>query len=206
MRIRPLRVLAIGIPWGIVAAFAWVWLTAFVLPPRTGGSDALAVTTAWQGNRSLLEPGESTTVSGAMVSLTDNLRPLTETVRIGPSDAGLILDPLTLTCHGGRIRVTWTVGNLEPITPETGIHLSARLDGATIGSILRGSTRGIWNDVPTDLVTVADCSRGPHVLDLQVTSINGGWGIPYVVTEGNPPSTDLLVNRGFVVTEVWSQG
>jgi hypothetical protein len=204
MRVRPLQVLAIGIPWGIVAAFAWVWLTGFVFGPNTLGTDPLVAETAWQGNRALLEPGQPTTVTGAMVSLTDNLRPLTETVRIGPEDAGVILDPLSLTCHGGRIRVTWTVGNLEPITPDTGIHLSARLDGQTIGSILRGSNRGIWNDVPTDLVTVADCSPGAHLLDLEVTSISGGWGIPYVVTEGDPPSTTLLVNRGFVVTEVWS--
>ncbi len=147
---------------------------------------------------------QSTTITGTRMSLTDNLRPQNETVRIGVADDGMILDPLTLTCHGGRIRVTWTVGNLEPIVADTGIHLSARLDDETIGSIIRGSARGIWNDVPVDLVTVADCSPGEHTLDLQVTAITGGWGIPYVVTKGSPPSSDLVVNRGFIVTEVWN--
>ena len=145
-RIRPLLVLAVGIPWGLLVAFGIVWLS-FVFTPRTSDGDAFDPS-LWQGDRALLEPVEAQSFTGSQITMTDNLRPHDATVRIGPDDVGLVLDPLRLHCNGGRIRVIWTVGDLEPIEPSTGIHLSARLDGVTIGSVLRGSSRGNWNDLP----------------------------------------------------------
>ena len=52
-------------------------------------------------------------------------------------------------------------------------------------------------------MTATGCPVWRPWLDIKVTSISGGWGIPYVTTPGDPPSRDLVVNRGFVVTEVW---
>jgi hypothetical protein len=72
-----------------------------------------------------------------------------------------------------------------------------------IGSIIRGSSRGIFNDTPVDLLAVIDCPAGRHGLELTVAWIKGSWGIPFVDTVGNPPSADLVVNRGFVVREIW---
>ena len=97
-----------------------------------------------------------------------------------------------------------TSENLEPTVPKTGIHLSARLDKAVIGSILRGSTDGIWNDTPVDLYAAVDCPPGRHVLDLEVTHVAGAWGIPYVGSEGAPPSEELRVDPSFLVTEIWN--
>jgi hypothetical protein len=141
--------------------------------------------------------------TGSQITLTDNLTQHRATVRIGDADNGLILDPMDLECHGGRASISWSVGNLEPIVADTGIHLSARLDGSVVGSIMRGSTLGMWNDTPVELIAVVECPPGQHTLDLRVDSIHGAWGIPYVVNEGEPPSPYLLVNRGFVVREVW---
>ncbi len=189
---RP-RVLVIGLTGGIAVATAVVyWLNSTAPQPDD-----------WRGNRSELTSVAARTTTGSQITLTDNLTQHRETVRIGKSDSGLILDPMDVDCHGGRASITWTVGNLEPIDAETGIHLSARLDGVVIGSILRGSTKGIWNDAPVTLIAVTDCPAGLHSLDMRVDAIQGRWGIPYVVNDGDPPSPDLLVNRGFVVREVW---
>jgi hypothetical protein len=189
---RP-RVLVIGLVGAIaVAIAAALWLNSTAPQPDD-----------WRGNRSELATVAARTATGSQVTLTDNLTQHRETVRIGESETGLILDPMDLECHGGRASVTWTVGNLEPIDADTGIHLSARLDGVVIGSILRGSTRGIWNDTPVTLIAVANCPPGRHTLDIHVDAIQGRWGIPYVVNDGDPPSSNLLVNRGFVVREVW---
>jgi hypothetical protein len=189
---RP-RVLLIGLAGGIIVAIA---VTAWLNYTKPQPDD-------WRGNRSELATVAARSATGSQVTLTDNLTQHRETVRVGDTDTGLILDPMDLECHGGRASITWTVGNLEPIVADTGIHLSARLDGVVIGSILRGSTRGIWNDTPVTLLAVTDCSAGQHTVDIRVDSISGAWGIPYVVNEGEPPSPNLLVNRGFVVREVW---
>jgi hypothetical protein len=155
------------------------------------------------GDRSMLQPMSPEVLAGSHVSLTDTLRGHDQTVRIDERDKGRILDHTPITCHGGRARVVWHVGNLEPTRPETGIGLTARFDGVPIGSLIRGSTMGVWNDAPVSIQAVVDCPAGPHVLDLEVTFVNGSWGIPYVVSPDGPRSPNLVINRGFVVEEIW---
>lgn len=155
------------------------------------------------GNRALLSPGAPETYVGSHVALTDSLVPLTQTVRIDGDDRGRILDTTPIVCHGGRARILWTVGNLEPTVPNTGITLTARLDGQPIGSIIRGSTNGNYNDTPVTIQTVADCPAGAHVADVVVTTIQGAWGLPYVTNVGDPPAADFSVNRGFIIEEIW---
>jgi hypothetical protein len=155
------------------------------------------------GAREHLDHVAATTRVGTNVSLTDTLRPINETVRVGVDDLGMILDRTHLTCHGGRARIIWHVGNLEPTVPGTGIALSARLDGELIGSLLRGSQDGIYNDQPATIVAVVDCPAGDHVLDLVIPHITGSWGIPYVDNPERGPVQHLLMNRGFTVLEVW---
>lgn len=158
------------------------------------------------GARELL-PGDGLTHSydGSRTTITDSLTPFNRTVRITAADEGTEVDKTALVCHGGRVDVTWHVGNLEPTVPATGIHLSATLDGATIGSLLAGSTDGIWNDRPAGIHAVVACPAGTHVLALRIVSVQGSWGMPYVVSAGSTNIDGLVVNRGFVVTEVWDR-
>ena len=164
----------------------------------SGAADASGL-----GDRSELAFVTPTTVEGSHVTLTDSLRHVTQTVRIGPEDQGRSLDSTAVTCHGGRARVQWSTGNLEPTVIDTGITLTARFDGAPIGSLIRGSSRGDYNDAPAVIAAVVNCPAGMHVVDLLVTRLEGQWGIPYVSSATDPPSTDYHVNRGFIVEEIW---
>jgi hypothetical protein len=155
------------------------------------------------GARELLDAVPATTRSGSQVSMTDTLQPIDATVRVDAYDLGMKLDRTVLFCHGGRARITWHVGNLEPTVPQTGIALSIRLDGQIIGSLLRGSVEGIYEDGPASIMAVADCSPGEHELDLAISQITGGWGIPYVANVRRGAVDYLQMNRGFIVMEVW---
>lgn len=104
------------------------------------------------------------------------------------------IDSMDLRCHGGTIEITWYVGNLEPTVPQTGIHLSVRLDGAQLATLLKGSTDGVWNDAPASIHTVTQCPAGSHKLEAHIDKLAGGWGIPYA----DPENT---VQRGFIVRE-----
>lgn len=174
-------------------------LLAFLLAGCTsvGASDAY-------GDRSLLDDGPTQTWTGTRTTITSSLRGFSETVRIDQRDIGLTIDRTALTCHGGVVEITWHVGNLEPTVPDTGIYLTARLDGQPVASITKGSTRGIYDDGPVDLRAVVDCPAGSHVVDLLIDRMwaDGGWGIPYVVNVGEP-SDGIVVMRGFVVTETY---
>jgi hypothetical protein len=154
------------------------------------------------GDRDLLGAAPVVTRLGTNIALTDSLRPINRTVRVVAKDLHMTLDRTPLTCHGGRARITWHVGNLEPTVPMTGIALSVRLDGKVIGSLLRGSADGTYNDNPASIMAVADCPAGEHVLDVVISEIDGGWGIPYVANVGER-ADHLLMNRGFIVMEVW---
>ena len=197
-RIRPRRVLAIGIPIGLALGVALgISFPVFSVLTAPDYSDPP------MGNRALLEPVVPTTFSGSEVTITDSLRAHDHSVWIDERDTGLVVDQTDLECHGGRAHIVWHVGNLEPQVIDRGIHLSARLDGEVVGSVLRGTRVDSWGDDPIEIHAVADCDVGPHVLDLIVRSVHGRWGFPYVVNENEPSSPDLRVNRGFVVTEIW---
>ena len=155
------------------------------------------------GDRSMLDDGQILESTGRFSTVTSSLRSFDRTVRIGEADAGLVVDSTPVTCHGGLLRIQWHIGNLEPTVPDTGIHLAVRFDGVPVGGLLRGSTRGIWNDSPSGIQAVILCPAGAHVVDLAITSVVGTWGFPYVVNVGDPVPHDLVVNRGFIVTETW---
>ena len=169
-------------------------------PPEPPSAAELA---APYGDRGLLDAGTTRTSTGTRTTISDTLRGFDRSVWIDSNDNGLIVDQTTLTCHGGIAHVTWHIGNLEPVSQDVGIHLTARLDGEPIGSILRGSRVDIWGDEPASLHAVVPCPAGDHRLDLEIRSIHGRWGFPYVTSVGEPPSDELLVARGFVVSEVW---
>ena len=198
-RVRPRRVLAIGIPIGLALGVALgISLPMFSVLTAPKHVDPQ------MGIRSFLEPIEPRSFTGSQVTITDSLRRHDQSVWIDDRDAGLVVDETKLECHGGRAYVVWHIGNLEPQSEDVGIHLTAVLDGADIGSILRGTTVDTWGDSPLEIHAVVDCSEGTHRLALRIRSVSGRWGFPYVVNEDEPPSTDLPVNRGFVVTEAWN--
>ncbi len=188
------RTALISLPLGLVVA---VVVTVLTMTPDDPPD------TVWRGDSSLLVDGDTNAQTGSRVTLTDSMRQFDRTVRINDQQTGLVVDRTELACHGGRARVSWHIGNLEPITRNTGIHLTARLDGLGIASIVRGSTVDVWGDHPLDLETVIACPAGNHVLDLRIDSIHGAWGFPYVMTEGSR-SDNLRVGRGFIVQEVWN--
>jgi hypothetical protein len=190
--------LALAVSAGVGLTVAISLATALGTPSTEPGDRADL------GNRALLEPGSSTTTIGDNTAITTGLRSFAQTVRIDEQDVGLTLDPIDVECHGGMARIEWHVGNLEPTAPQTGIHLAAQLDGEVVASLLRGSTMGIWNDVPVSMVAVLPCPSGRHLVDLLVAHVTGQWGVPYVVNTDDEPSGILRVNRGFVVTEVWA--
>jgi hypothetical protein len=156
------------------------------------------------GDVSMLQPGSTSTFEGNRTNLTSSLRSFGQTVWITPSSQGLIVDQTALECHGGMAHVVWHIGNLEPIAVDTGIHLVARMDGRPVGALLRGTTVDTWGDDPAAIHAVVHCPSGLHEVDLEVRSIHGGWGFPYVVNAGEPAPADLTVNRGFIITEVWA--
>jgi len=190
------RALAISIPIGLAIGIG-VPLYPLLTAPDSPDPPPM-------GNRAMLDPLPENVVTGSRVTVTDSLRSHDESVWIDGRDVSLVVDETDVECHGGRAYVVWHIGNLEPQTSDVGIHLTARLDEAEIGSILRGSTVDTWGDSPNSIHAIVDCSAGLHKVDLLIRSIHGRWGFPYVVNEHEPPSPDLRVNRGFVVTEVWS--
>jgi hypothetical protein len=181
-----LRRLAVAIPFGLVVGVAVALL-----------SNRAPIDAA--GDRSLLASVGAQSVTGR-VTMTDTMQLIDRTVRVGATDKGLVLDETPFECHGGRARALWYVGNLEPTVAQTGIHLAARLDGETVGALIRGSAQGLYNDGPISLATAFYCPAGHHTLDIQVLSVEGWWGIPYVA---NVPDIGYPINRGFIVTEVW---
>jgi hypothetical protein len=157
-----------------------------------------------RGDRSLLRAQSPEAIDATRASVTDGLHGYGRTVRVDHTDVGLELDATGLDCHGGMLQVVWHVGNLEPTVPDTGIHLSARLDDEVIGSLIVGSTRGVWEDGPAAIHAATRCPTGGHELKLTIVSITGAWGIPYVGPPGAADSVVLRVNRGFVATEYWN--
>jgi hypothetical protein len=155
------------------------------------------------GDRSLLDPVLATSYTGSRTTLTDGTREMTTSVWIDERDRGTAVDAVSVDCHGGWLRMSWYIGNLEPQVPSTGIHMTVRLDGHPIATSLRGSTMGNWNDAPASILAVAPCSTGSHVVDLEIASITGRWGFPYVVTLGSLPEDGYRVPRGFILQEVW---
>jgi hypothetical protein len=130
------------------------------------------------------------------VWLTDRLVTFDATFRITNEQKGERYDRTTLVCHGGRAHVLWYIGNLEPTVPDTLIHLSVLFDGRKVGTLLKGSTRGVYNDGPAEIQTVIPCPAGRHELAMTVDSADeGGWGIPYA------NETDRA-QRGFIIEEV----
>lgn len=188
-----MRAVALGVVGGLVVATGVTWATA--RPPV----DDLAA----YGDRSLLADGPTRSYTGSQVTVTDSMRAFARTVRVGERDLGLVFDRTELVCHGGRAVVAWHTGNLEPTVPDTGIQLTAYLDGEPIGSLIKGSTRGIYNDGPVTLHTVIDCPEGLHVLDIRIVHITGSWAVPFTDNIGADAPPGRLVGRGFVMTEVW---
>jgi hypothetical protein len=136
-----------------------------------------------------------TRTATGQVWLTDRLVTFDATFRITKEEEGEQYDQTPLVCHGGRAHITWYVGNLEPTVPDTGIHLSLLFDGRTIGTLLKGSTHGVYDDAPAEIQTVVPCPAGRHQLAVTVDSIVGGWGIPYAGKADR-------VQRGFIIQEV----
>lgn len=138
--------------------------------------------------------------TGRRTTVTEGLSSFNKTVRAvdagGSKPSVGTFDKTPVQCHGGMASVVWHVGNLEPTTPETGIHLSIFMDGERIGSLLKGSYNGVWEDGPEEIYTVVRCPRGPHTFYAAIDSLGGGWGIPYA-NEGD------LVKRGLIITENW---
>lgn len=153
------------------------------------------------GAKEMLRPGDTTTSTGSQTTVTTNMAPREWTVRIGPSHDGLELDPVEVECHGGVALARWYVGNLEPINPSSGIHLTMTMDSEPLSTALVGSTDGIWNDQPATIEAVVDCPAGARTFAVVVDGITGFWGIPYVQTPGD--SYTYPVQRGMTVREVW---
>lgn len=175
----------------LLAAPLGLWLVPAVSGQRD--SDPLAANVN-------LPPGDraqQTSRTGNRTTLTTNLVTYNETYRVqaGPNLPAR-LDEMRIRCHGGTLRLTWQLGNLEPTHPDTGIHLTAYLDGKAVGSLLKGSTRGIWNDGPVQIESAVNCPGGQHKLWVSIDSIQGSWGIPYA----NEPDH---VQRGFIAEEIW---
>ena len=187
----PRRLLAAG-SCAVVAALVYVAVIAQGTPPPRD-----------RGDVSMLENGETRTIVTAGMALTSSLRTFDQSVWVGPEDRGRVVDATNLTCHGGLAHVIWHIGNLEPGVANTGIHLTAQLDGKPVGSILRGTPVEVWGDQPAELHAVIDCPTGEHDLGLLIRSIHGRWGFPSV-TDPDPSTSPVPhVPRGFVVTEVW---
>ncbi|MGH3072153.1 MAG: hypothetical protein ACRDNB_07775 [Gaiellaceae bacterium] len=143
-------------------------------------------------------PLKSNTYTGQHFTLTDNLATYNETIlaTFSKPDVGENFDTLRVQCHGGKARVTWYVGNLEPRVANTGIHISILMDGRVIGTLLKGGKQGVWEDGPASIETAVFCPRGRRAFTARIASIDGVWGMPYA------NSTDR-VQRGFIVFEVW---
>jgi len=188
----------------ILAIVGWTIAVAGVALLLVRAAPASASHGDGLGARDLLAGAGVTRVyDGTHTTISDSLASFDQTVRLSAADEGTTIDRTALECHGGRADITWHVGNLEPTVAGTGIHLSATFDGEVIGSMIAGSSDGIWNDRPAGIRAVVACSPGTHQLAIQVVSVNGLWGIPYVVNPGERNIEGLRVNRGFVVTEVW---
>jgi hypothetical protein len=139
--------------------------------------------------------GAPTHTAAGRVWLTDRLVTFDAAFRITHEQQGERFDPTNLVCHGGRAQITWHIGNLEPTNPDTGIHVSVLFDGDKVGTLLKGSTRGVYEDGPEEIQTVVPCPPGRHQLAVTVDSIEGEWGFPYA-------NDADVVQRGFIVEEV----
>jgi hypothetical protein len=157
----------------------------------------------YMGVRANLGDSQPTSIAGT-TRMTDGLRYFSESVWIDDRDVGLVVDVTPVTCHGGRARIEWFIGNLEPQTRDTGLHLNVRLDGSVVATILRGTTVDTLGDHPVSSLAVVECPEGEHVVDLKVRLVGGRWGFPYVANEYEPPVGDLRVARGFVISEVYA--
>jgi len=159
------------------------------------------------------QPGKRTTRTGTHVSLSDNLVTYRSTVRVVGNSrgapfttSGVLLEPsskpvgrideMRFTCHGGRLRVVWTIGNLEPTKVGGALHLDLVLDNTTISSLLRGSQVREYGDQSESVHAVVSCSDGAHVLYARIDNMVGAWGMPYA-------NTNDRVQRGFIAEEVW---
>lgn len=198
---------------GVLHAPKTVWLGALAVAGMVGAAmlsgspDPCAAygPRCWVGDRTQFDAVTAATVTGSRFSLTDSLRPHDHSVWIDEDDDGLVVDPTPLECHGGRLHVTWHIGNLEParVGGEEAVHLSARLDGEVIGTVMRAGKAGTFEDSAMELHTVIDCPVGPHLVDLVIPYVTGVYGFPYVTNLGDAPRPDLRVMRGFILEEVW---
>jgi hypothetical protein len=137
--------------------------------------------------------GTRTTVTWALATYTDLLLETPSVPR--PTED---FDVTRVRCHGGVARVTWYVGNLEPNTATSGIHISVFMDGRIIASLLKGGNHGIWEDAPASVETVVRCPAGLHVFSVRAgQAVTSTWGMPYA-------NSNDRVQRGFIVEEVWN--
>lgn len=188
--------------WLAVAALGALVGGLWLAEEVRGVGDPNIIDVAAQGNRGLLDDGPTRSWGGERASVHTSERGFTETVRVTADDVGRTIDPLDVECHGGVAEVGWYVGNLEPVKPSTGIHLSLRMDGDVISSALVGSTDGVYNDQPAEVRAVLDCPAGPHRFDLLIEQVTGGWGIPYVQNTDDDHG-GLVVRRGLTVWETF---
>jgi hypothetical protein len=180
------KLLALGVAVGLLAGAAGARV----------GPDVLDEFHSTNSSTTLTPDREAPTHTAAgQVWLTDRLVTFDAAFRITQAQQGEHFDPTKLVCHGGRAHVTWHIGNLEPTDPDTGIHVSVLFDGRKVGTLLKGSTRGVYDDGPEEIQTVVPCPRGRHELAATVDSIEGQWGFPYA------NDTDV-VQRGFIIEEV----
>jgi hypothetical protein len=191
---RLLRAVAIAVPVGVALGVGFAILRYFVAPPAQD----------WRGDLAALDDGPAFSLTGDRFSITDSMRTFRESVWIDHQMEGGAVDRTVVECHGGRAQVTWHIGNLEPVTRDSGIHLTVRMDGAPVASILRGSAVDTWGDAPLTIHAVVDCSSGQHVIDLHVSNVDGAWGFPFVVNRGDPLSPLSRIGRGFIIREVWN--
>lgn len=136
--------------------------------------------------------------TGKTSTITDGLSVYSQPARATSALIKKPLDRLPVRCHGGTAWITWYVGNLEPTSAGTGLHLSIFLDGRRIGTLIKGGADGIYDDGPASLPAVVPCPEGTHSLHAEIDSLDGEWGIPYA-------NAGEAVPRGFTVLELWNE-
>jgi hypothetical protein len=143
--------------------------------------------------RSFSYTGTRTTITWALSSY-DNLL----LASLSKPDWGEDIDVTHVRCHGGVARVTWYVGNLEPETASSGMHIMITMDGKRIATMIRGGYGNTWEDAPASVETVTRCGAGMHTFTAQMReATQSSWGVPYA-------NTGERVQRGFIIEEIWN--
>jgi hypothetical protein len=98
--------------------------------------------------------------------------------RLTINNAAIPLHSVRYTSLGGRATIRWYDSNFEPTNAGGHSIASIHVDGARVASVTRGSSSGVFQDGPLDLVWRGRLGKGRHRVEVLFEQ-GSGAGIPY---------------------------